>query len=502
MSWTARAPAGETTTSTYGPNGDLRTQAGPAGTRSLNYGLDGNLYGATLEDGRAVGFTYDEAGNRTSRSVNGTTDAAWVWDTNADQAVRTNETGTTTHRWFEDPQSSLGTAALEVSSTGVPTWLVSDFHGSVTGTIKTAGLTGTAKYGAFGEEQTLTGSMTSQPLQFQGQYKDSITGLYDMRLRDYNPASGSFTNTDPVAAGAGTPFASTYHFAYNQPTVLSDPSGACPWCAAVIGGAAIGGVIGGLIGGITEASSGGDFWKGAAQGAVTGAVTGALVGAIGPAGFGVAGTLLAGAGAGAAGNMAGGALGRHMNGQEQTPGAFAQDGAWGAAGGLVGGAGSYAIKGAVRAVSKGATRAADTGAIWRSKQNPGPRPADLETIECAAPGAQSAQSTAASSFGKLTHAEQGIKPYSVQRKFTAGRKGEIQAHHLIEQRFLEQIGGQTRDWPSVVITKAEHQVFTNQWLKEIPRGPGTRDATPGQINDAARKIYSGYPEFLNELGLK
>ena len=154
-------------------------------------------------------------------------------DTQGPQPVRVNETGATAHRWFEDPQSALGTAALEVSSTGIATWLVSDFQGSITGTIKTAGLTGTAKYGAFGEPITSTGSMASQPLQFQGQYNDTITGLYDMRMRDYNPATGGFTNTDPVTAKAGTPFASTYNFAYNQPTTLSDPSGACPWCLVI-----------------------------------------------------------------------------------------------------------------------------------------------------------------------------------------------------------------------------------------------------------------------------
>lgn len=62
--------------------------------------------------------------------------------------------------------SGLGTATLEVSSAGAPTWLVGDYQGSITGTIKTAGLTGTAKYGAYGEEAALTGSMTTQPLQF------------------------------------------------------------------------------------------------------------------------------------------------------------------------------------------------------------------------------------------------------------------------------------------------------------------------------------------------
>jgi hypothetical protein len=109
---------------------------------------------------------------------------------------------------------------------------------------------------------------------------------------------------------------------------------------------------------------------------------------------------------------------------------------------------------------------------------------------------------AGSSFSNLTHSSQGIKPYSEQRKITPGHKGEIQAHHLIEQRFIDQIVGNVRDWPSVVVTKAEHQAFTNQWIKEIPRGRGTRNANSQQIANAARKIYSGYPEFLDALGLR
>ena len=108
--------------------------------------------------------------------------------------------------------------------------------------------------------------MTSQPLQFQGQYNDTITGLYDMRMRDYNPATGGFTNTDPVTAKPGTPFASTYNFAYNQPTTLSDPSGACPWCLVII-------VVGvaSLIGGAIEEKRGGNVAMGMLGGAATGA---------------------------------------------------------------------------------------------------------------------------------------------------------------------------------------------------------------------------------------
>ncbi|MDX8036021.1 DNRLRE domain-containing protein [Lentzea sp. BCCO 10_0856] len=108
----------------------------------------------------------------------------------------------------------------------------------------------------------------------------------------------------------------------------------------------------------------------------------------------------------------------------------------------------------------------------------------------------------ASKFSQLTHASEGIKPYSVQRTVTAGHKGAIQAHHLIEKRFARQMGGNTDDWATIVLTRSEHQVFTNAWRQAIPTGPGgTALASRAQIENAARRIYADYPEILKALGL-
>ena len=107
----------------------------------------------------------------------------------------------------------------------------------------------------------------------------------------------------------------------------------------------------------------------------------------------------------------------------------------------------------------------------------------------------------ASKFGNLTHSSAGIAPFSTQRAITAGQRGAIQAHHLIERRFARQIGGSTDDWATVVVTRSEHQVFTNAWRQAIPYGAGTRTASRAQIEGAARQIYSDYPEILRALGL-
>ena len=106
-----------------------------------------------------------------------------------------------------------------------------------------------------------------------------------------------------------------------------------------------------------------------------------------------------------------------------------------------------------------------------------------------------------SRFGSLTHAPEGIRPYSLQTRVTAGRSGDIQAHHLIEKRFADVMGGNPNRWASIVTTRAEHQAFTNAWREAIAYGAGTRAATRAQVESAARRIYADYPEILRALGL-
>ncbi|WP_104198632.1 hypothetical protein [Cryobacterium sp. Y29] len=72
--------------------------------------------------------------------------------------------------------------------------------------------------------------------------------------------------------------------------------------------------------------------------------------------------------------------------------------------------------------------------------------------------------------------------------------------HLIEQRFMYQMGGTVNDWPTLVLTRNEHTASANAWREAIPLASGTLDVTKGQIKDAARSIYADHAEILNELG--
>ncbi|XVQ08703.1 RHS repeat-associated core domain-containing protein [Spirillospora sp. CA-255316] len=122
------------------------------------------------------------------------------------------------------PVTSLGSALLDAPANAPPLWLLDDFQGSITDTADgSTTLTGTALLDPYGSPITTSGA--AHPLRFHGQYQDSLTVLYDIRARDYNPGSGTFTAPDPVKPKPGTPYTSTYHYGYNNPAAFTDPSG-------------------------------------------------------------------------------------------------------------------------------------------------------------------------------------------------------------------------------------------------------------------------------------
>ena len=86
----------------------------------------------------------------------------------------------------------------------------------------------------------------------------------------------------------------------------------------------------------------------------------------------------------------------------------------------------------------------------------------------------------------------GIDTYRNLRKANRGTGNQV--HHIVEKRFAGSLGIDDADsMLSVVLSKSEHQVFTNAWRSLLPYG---NSYTKAQIFDAAIRIYAKSPHLL------
>jgi RHS repeat-associated protein len=74
----------------------------------------------------------------------------------------------------------------------------------------------------FGNGQP-TGSL-SYNLRFPGQYYDAETGHNYNYLRDYDPTTGRYAESDPIGLNGGI---NEYRYAYANPVIYLDPMGTC-----------------------------------------------------------------------------------------------------------------------------------------------------------------------------------------------------------------------------------------------------------------------------------
>ena len=72
------------------------------------------------------------------------------------------------------------------------------------------------------------------PYQYASGYTDSATGLIQFGLRYYQPATGRWTQQDPLAGSLFDPSTGNrYAYVNDDPTNLTDPSGAASFNLAV-----------------------------------------------------------------------------------------------------------------------------------------------------------------------------------------------------------------------------------------------------------------------------
>lgn len=81
------------------------------------------------------------------------------------------------------------------------------------------------RYDAFGATRGLDAS-DGLTFAFTGEQRDTATGLYYLRARYYDPATGSFTQADPFPGLLASPQTlNPYPYVTNNPANLTDPGG-------------------------------------------------------------------------------------------------------------------------------------------------------------------------------------------------------------------------------------------------------------------------------------
>ncbi|MGW1915698.1 RHS repeat-associated core domain-containing protein [Streptomyces sp. NPDC002076] len=226
--------------------------------------------------GVAAAYTYDNAGNTTSRpngsdtqsltwnpegqldtltekSSSGATKSTTrhVYDADGSLLIRRNTSGetvlylddmtevhldtstSTAKYWAQRYYTAAGsTIALRSNQTGTEalSWLAGDGHGTsslaITGDTTQAV---TKRYTTpFGAARTGATGNWPDDKTFLGKSADRTTGLTYIGAREYDPTTGRFISVDPVLNASDAQSLNGYTYADNNPATQSDPTGLCP----------------------------------------------------------------------------------------------------------------------------------------------------------------------------------------------------------------------------------------------------------------------------------
>lgn len=204
-------------TATYNLAGRMATLV--KGGVTTTYAVDG--FGRRVRKFASSGasstilFVYDQQGQLLGEyNSSGTALREYVWLGNIPIAVFTPN-GTAAPLVYYIHTDHLNTPRVVVNTSGQQrwNWLAEPF-----GT--TAPNTNPQSLGAF-----------TFNLRFPGQYADSESGLFYNYFRDYDAASGRYTQSDPIGLAGGS--WSPYTYVNGDPARRSDATGLCPVCVLV-----------------------------------------------------------------------------------------------------------------------------------------------------------------------------------------------------------------------------------------------------------------------------
>ncbi len=225
---TAQVTSGTGSTSTsyaYDVAGDLTGVTGTAQTQALTWTDAGQLgQVVTTPSGgspQTTSYVYDAGGNLLLTADPGTTT---LYLDDEELALNTSTGAVTGTRYY----NIAGTAVASRTGAGAVAYLTGDLHGTDSVAVDAATLTVTRRYyDPFGNARgTAPAGFPTGRKGFVGGVADPVTGLTNLGAREYQPATASFIAPDPLTQPYDPQHLNPYAYAADNPTTLSDPSGA------------------------------------------------------------------------------------------------------------------------------------------------------------------------------------------------------------------------------------------------------------------------------------
>ena len=200
----------------------------------------GRQLASMQKDGTTISFSYNDAGLRTAKTVNGAT-RRYIW--NSAQLMADVGAADAFYFHYSSGGELIG-YTYKTAEAETECILVKNQQGDVERVISADGtVLASYTYDAWGNVLTSEGTLAAaNPIRYRGYYFDTETSLYYLQSRYYDPAIGRFINADNYATTYKTSTgANMFAYCLNNPANCKDDGGELAnWL--------IGGVVGAVAG--------------------------------------------------------------------------------------------------------------------------------------------------------------------------------------------------------------------------------------------------------------
>ena len=231
-------------------NGEAITYDGignPTNYRGWGMTWQGGRQLASMQkDGTTISFSYNDAGLRTEKTVNGST-RRYIW--NSAQLMADVGAADAFYFHYSSGGELIG-YTYKTAEAETECILVKNQQGDVERVISADGtILAAYTYDAWGNVLTSEGSLAAaNPIRYRGYYFDAETGLYYLQSRYYDPEIGRWINADnQLSTGSDLTGLNLFAYCGNDPINRIDPIGEAWWHwalgAAVVAACAVATVV-------------------------------------------------------------------------------------------------------------------------------------------------------------------------------------------------------------------------------------------------------------------